>query len=166
MKKAILTTLIVLLASVALSAQTQSFRNLCDKYAGVDGYVTIEMSGSMFNVINGVANDKTAGSDLMSKISNLVIIVAETDDDYVDDFGRDVETMIKEGSYTLMTTIRDGDDTVRFYMLQQGDKASEFMMVVANDEEYVVMSIIGNGLSIDEISQIASKTGNVIGFDD
>ncbi len=160
--------LILLSVPVALSAQTRSFLDLYDKYAGVDGYVTIEMSGSMFNVINGVAKvvDKES-SGMISKIDNLIMIVADTVDPA---FDRDVEAMVRSGGYISMTTIRDGGDTVRFYMIPQkdgdGGKASEFMMTVISDSESVVMSITGDGLDIDEISRIARKTGNAIILED
>jgi TusA-related sulfurtransferase len=154
----------ILLAPAVLSAQSRSFRTLYDKYAGSEGYVTVEMSGSMFNVVNGVAKDNNRGSsDFMSKIDNLVIIVADTDDPA---FGRDVEAMVRDGGYISMTTVRDGGDKVQFYAIQKDGKASEFMITVISDSEYVVMSITGDGLSVDEISQIARKTGNAIILED
>lgn len=156
MKKAIFIFLTILLLPATLSAQSRSFRALYDKYAGRDGYVTVEMSGSMFNVMNGLVKDNDEdAADFMSKIDNLILIVADTDDPT---FGRDVEAMIGNG-YVSMTTIRDGEDTVQLYMIpQEGGKASEFMMTVISDDEYVVMSITGDGLDIDEVSRIVRKT--------
>jgi hypothetical protein len=157
MKKLILITLIIMLSSAAVSAQGRGFRTLYDKYAGRDGYVSVEMSGSMFNVVNGVAEDNsTSGSDFMGKIDNLVIIVARKGDAA---FGRDVEALVGGGDYKPMTTIREGGGTVHLYTgRQEAGRASEFLMTVVNSTDYVVMSIVGDGLSVDEVSQIARNT--------
>ncbi len=156
MKKVIVISFMMLLLPAWASAQSGSFRDLYNKYAGAEGYVTVEMSGSMFNVINGAAEENNGTrAEFMNKIDNLVIIVADAPDPV---FGRDVEAMVGLGGYKPMTTIRDGGDKVDFYMIRHGDTTSEFMMTVAGESEFVVMSITGKGLTVDEISQIVQKT--------
>lgn len=150
------------LAPLFAWAQTAKFYDFYDKYAGRDGYTTVEISGAMLKVMNASSDDnKTVKKDAgdksaMDNIKNLIIIISE---DRNAGFMGDVRKLTRGNEYTPLTVIRDGGDTVELLVRQKGDAAVELLMIVTDMESTVVMSITGDNLNIDKISQMAASGG-------
>lgn len=157
MKKKIIILSVLLILPVVLSAQTKGFREFYDKYAGKKGYTAIEMSGAMFGLMGdkiNVKGDDKEVSNLMNQISNLVIIVSEDSDP---DFVADVDNMVKNGDYVVMTTIRDGEQTIQFLTSNKKGKTAEFLMtVIGGDGDNVVMNIVGEDLDVSQVTRLVT----------
>lgn len=142
------------------AAQSPGFSDFYQKYAGLSGYTTVEMSGAMFNAINASSSDSSKGESALSdQIDNMVIIVSE---EYSAEFLKDVRDMLEKGKYTRFTSVRDGSNLVEFYVLQKNNKAHEFLMFVDDGSSSVVMTITGEDLNVQKISQMASQTTKML----
>lgn len=163
MKKMIWIVAAAILLPLAAHGQSPSFYHFYDKYAGVDGYTTVEMSGAMFNSMN--SSSKKGGndsSDMLKSIKNMIIVVSENPSA---EFRNDIRKLTRSGDYEAMTVIRDGSDVVEFYVVQKDGKPGEFLMVVMESRDCVVMSITGDNLNISGISQMAGQAAGIGGIE-
>lgn len=147
MKKVIL-VLVIVLASLLCGAQNINFCKFYEKYSGQDGFVSIEMSGSMFKMINASYESDEDFSNMMNKVDNLIIIVSEESNE---EFMDDINEVVKKDKFTSMTTIKDGEATIRLYLID--DKIKSFLMVVSNEDECAVISITGN-MNVKDITKM------------
>ncbi len=147
MKKYIALLAALLLCSIAADAQGAGFRDFRAKYKGQKGYTTIEMSGSMFKMVNNVGEktDKQL-SDALGKVKKLTIIVRETPDR---SFDRDIDELTDK--YEMLSTMDSGDGSmIDFY---SDNRNTEFIMVIRDDSTTMVLSIVGDHLDPKQISQ-------------
>ena len=120
------------------------------------------MSGAMFKAMNASSKKESSGSSALSDIKNMVIVISERPGKAFKD---DIKKLTRSGEYQSMSVIRDGKDVVEFYVVTQNDKVKEFLMIVMDSSDCVVMAITGDDLSVKGISQIASQAAGVEGIE-
>ncbi len=148
MKRVLLICLLSVIPYFA-RAQVTSFGELYEKYGGRDGFSTVDMAGEVFQAIAG--NDSSV---VMSNIDRLVILINEEHDAGFDD---DVEDMLSCGGYSTVSMIRDGGQSVGLYMKRcEGTDDVEFVIAMFDGSDSLVMSIRGDGLSIDQVNSLVN----------
>ena len=171
MKKLVLSLVIMFAVGLTatLSAQTTIDR-LYDKYAGTDGFTSINISPEMFNMISGMSMSDSSeeakeAQDAMSQLSGLKILTYEAEEGEVNEaFMNEVKALTKIEGYSELMSVQDGDEIVKFLVSKTPDgKVSELLMIVHEESEAVVMSMTGN-LDMQTISQI-SRTLEIDGME-
>lgn len=164
MKKSIVTlmTVAVLLVTQSITAQT-AIDALYKKYAGQDGFTSINISPEMFNIISGFDMEDSSESaqeakEVVEQLSGLKMLVYEPKEGQSNKaFLDEIRTLSKTKGYSEMMSVDSEDEVVKF-LAKKGDngKISEMLMIVLDDEEAVVMSMTGN-LDMKTISQISNS---------
>ena len=171
MKKMVLSLVVIgaMVLPAILNAQTTIDR-LYDKYAGNDGFTSINISPEMFNMISGISmNDSSKetkeAQDAMSQLTGLKMLVYEAEEGEVDrEFMDEIKALTKIEGYSELMSVQDGDEIVKFLVSKTPDgKVSEMLMIVYEENEAVVMSMTGN-LDMSTISRI-SKTLEIDGME-
>lgn len=171
MKKLVLSLVVIgaMVLPTILTAQTTIDR-LYDKYAGNDGFTSINISPEMFNMISGISMSDSSeeakeAQDAMSQLTGLKMLVYEAEEGEVDqEFMDEIKALTKIEGYSELMSVQDGDEIVKFLVSKTPDgKVSEMLMIVCEESEAVVMSMTGN-LDMSTISKI-SKTLEIDGME-
>ena len=157
MKTKYLVLLISLFCSSLMDAQSSAFNRLFEKYENEDNVTVVNISKAMFNLIPG--NITTGNIDIkniLPKIESLRILTSDTGS-LKEKMTADFKSLIeKDKDYEELMRIKSGKSNVTFNLKKQGDMIRELIMLVSDEEDFVVMQIMGNFL-LDDIKKIAEE---------
>ena len=161
MKKMIIAVTAILFP-VLLHAQSPLDR-LFNKYNGHDGYTTVTINQSMFDLFASVSDDKQDADfkDITGKLTCIKILTCEGK--LCDDLYREVTRFLSAPEYQELMNINDGSGNVRFLIRKSGDKILELVMAVGGKEEPCVISLQGE-IDLKQISKL-SRSMKINGMD-
>lgn len=170
MKKLIIKLVIVLavILPVMLSAQT-AIDGLYERYAGQKGFTSINISPEMFNMLSSIdmddsSSDVQEAQNVMQQLKGLKMLVFEPEDGHTSNFVEDVKKLILSKDYAELMSVDSEDSKIKFLVKKASDgKILELLMIVAEDNEALIMSMTGN-LDMKTISKI-SKSLDMDGLD-
>ena len=147
-------------------------QSIFDKYEDMDGVASVIVNQKMFNMIATIdidLDDKDAQEylDMVKKITGLKVFT--TDDSGVSaDMKATVNKYLKSSSLDELMRIKDGDQTVKFYVKEGKDEnhVKELLMFITGLDENVkvrsteintvVVSLTGD-IDLNQISKLTSK---------
>ncbi len=172
MKKIVIQLIIVALGFLPLmtSAQT-AIDGLYDKYAGKDGFTSINISPDMFEMLAGInmndsSKDARQTQQAIKQLKGLKMLVYEAKDSTkVFDFYKEIKKSLPANRYKEIMTVNSDDKTVRFFAQQSKEgKIKEFLMIVNAPGESIIMDLTGS-INMQTISQIGQAV-NMPGMND
>lgn len=174
MKKLMLSLVCItfMMAPLLLNAQGP-IDKVFDKYAGQDGFTTVNISKEMFQMLMqmGQAASKDTGmveiKKMMEQLNGLKVLT----------FGFDSTQIVKAVSvynefagafpasqYKELMTINEGRENIKFLTKQDASgKISEMVMLMKNKTEVAVLSLTGN-IDLSTVSKL-SKGMNIHGME-
>jgi hypothetical protein len=164
MKKLIVTVITVAVVLLVQSLNGQSaIDDLYKKYAGQDGFTSINISPELFGLISSFdTNDSSESAreaqNLMDQLSGLKMLVYEPEQGQTNEaFLEEIKALSKVEGYTELMSV-DSDDEVVKFLAKKGDdgRVSEMLMIVLEENEAVVLSMTGS-LDMNSISQISKS---------
>ena len=144
MNKFKLLTIILLLPIIGL-AQKSPMDKVFEKYAGKEGFTTVNITGALLNLASGVVSDSTT-SKIMSKLESIRILTLEDSNlsksiNFYNELEK--EGFLKNNNYNTLMEIFEKGNKVRFYAKKFGnDKLSDLILIVEG-EENVLINISG-----------------------
>lgn len=171
MKKQLITITTIALLMLPQSIFAQSdFNKLYDKYAGQDGFTSINISSEMFRFLgsldmNDSSGDAKQAQNVMQQLEGLKMLVYEKPEGKAGiDFLEEINSSLSLKNYTELMTIKDSDSDIKFFIKKTGEnKVSELLMIVKGESEVLVMSMTGD-IDMNTISEI-SKSLDVKGME-
>ena len=165
MKKIIL-SLIIMACPLMMLAQNTRLDKLFDEYADKEGYTTVIITKSMFDLFASVANDKDDKDlkDITGKLDKIRILSCDCKSGTkatIDFYNRVIENLPKQDYEDLMV-INDGHERVKFAIRKRGDKITELIMVVGGSDACVI-SLQGD-IDLKQVAKL-SKTMNIKGLE-
>ncbi len=162
--------LIAVLLPVSLFAQQKTtIDGLYDKYAGKDGFTSINISSDMFAMMAGInmddsSEDARKAQEMLKQLDGLKMLVYEPKDSgAVIDFYREIKNKIPDNKFKELMSVNSDDAKIRFLVNQdKNGKIKEFLMFVNSDGESLVMSLTGD-MDMKTISEIGNAV-NVPGI--
>lgn len=159
MKKVMLMALAVMLAPMVFG-QTASDK-LFEKYSGRDGYTSIHITQYMFQLFADLDTDEEMKefTEMASSIDRMKILTVDSDSLHPNrarDFYKDASSTLPIKQYQELMVVKDGDQTVQMLIKEEGKLVSEFLMLVNDDHESVVISITGN-IDLNQLARMSSK---------
>jgi hypothetical protein len=164
MKNLMKTMMILALVGLAYitSAQT-AIDDLYKRYAGKEGFTSINISPAMFSMLSGLDMEDSSESareaqDVMEQLSGLKMLVYEPEEGQTNEaFLDEIRELSRTEGYTELMSVDSEDEIVKF-LAKTGDdgKIAEMLMIVLDNEEAVVMSMTGH-LDMKSISQISKS---------
>jgi hypothetical protein len=164
MKKTILTLLIALVVfPLMLNAQNSSIDNLYNKYAGKDGYTSVNISKEMFKLLASFqeyADDKEA-KIIMKAIDNLdglkIITQEGKQDAKTSGFHDDIKKLLKKGKFVDLMTVKEKGSDATFLLRKKGKDIIELLMIATEGSQKTIISFFG----LIDLETIALLSKNV-----
>ena len=155
-------TMAIMLMVYASSAQT-AIDDLYKRYAGKEGFTSINISPEMFGMLSGFdMNDSSDqaqdAQNVMEQLSGLKMLVYEAEDGAPNEyFLAELRDLTTVKGYTEMMSVDSEDEVVKFLAKKGEDgRVSEMLMIVLEKDEAVVMSMTGS-LDMKSIQQISNS---------
>lgn len=160
-----------LMLPAVLTAQSGSIDKLFEKYAGKEGFTSVNISSDMFKLAAGMTaqnnQDKAQEiNDIVSQLSGMKILVCGPENTKISrtDFVQEVEKTIPMKQFSELMTVQEKDSKVRFLTKPgNNNKISEMIMIAQNKDEIVIMSFTGN-LDLENIGKL-SRNMNLKGME-
>jgi hypothetical protein len=134
--KRIFTPLVLLVFTISLSAQS-SIDKLFDKYEGVDGFVTVTVSGNFLKMIGQFDEDDEFLKNA-DQITTIRILAQEDDNMDVENFYDAVMKELDRGGYEEMVRINSSDSDVKIMVKAEGKIFTEFLVVAGGDDNAII----------------------------
>lgn len=164
MKKQLIKIIVIIALLLPLSVFAQSdFNKLYDKYAGQDGFTSINISPEMFKFLGSIdmndsSSDSKQAQNVMQQLEGLKMLVyAKPEGKTGIDFFKEINRNLPIEDYTELMTIKDSDSDIRFLIKKAGEnRISELLMIVKGDDEVLIMSMTGD-IDMNTISDISNS---------
>lgn len=138
-----------LLVSQGVSAQSNEFKEFMEDYSGVEGITVMDISSEMLR-LSGVGKGDQAASDLISKITRLVVIA----NDVPFAFAPEIDKMLREGEYQVLSSIVEGSSKTKICMGEVKRGENELIIFTQQGHKCVLVCIVGK-LSIDQMIEVS-----------
>ncbi len=171
MKKIML--IIAMVTFMIAGAKAQSpFDKFYEKYAGQDGFTSVNISKDMFQMFQSMAESgKDAETKEMGKVidqlTGLKMVSCQLDSvkpGRAATFYSEAAGLFPGAVYKELMTVNDGGNNIRFLTKQDGPgKISEMVMLLRGKEEAMVLSMTGH-IDLANISKL-SKSMNIPGME-
>jgi len=127
------------------------------KYSGKDGFTSIVISKDLLNFAFNAENDNSI-EKLKGKISDLKILISDNHQSGVSlNFTDEIRNTINKNSYLSLMEILDGKNKVNFYVKKDNDKIVHLLLLAAEDDEQVVISLKGQ-FTMKELVEIGKDS--------
>lgn len=154
MKRIYIFSLLLTLSTLFCQAQQSFF----DKYAEMDEVTSVYITKSMlkmFPSMSGTINGVDVGN-LASKLENIQILSAD-DSSIIEQLRKDTKHINSKNGYEELLRVRDDGDKTTIYFKEQ-KKNSEFILITDSGNEFTIISIVGNDISLKDIQDMTNRT--------
>lgn len=164
MKKIILICITVL--PLISMAQESKLNQIFDKYSGKDGYTSVYITSYMFELFSKIADENEEEFENVTKgIEGIKILTVSDNLDKasIKSFYTEINGALPTSTYKDFMIVKDGEQEVTFKVRDDGNKISEFVMIVKDDHEPVLLFLSGD-IDLKQISKM-SKSMDIKGFE-
>ena len=127
---------------------------LFEQYVDMDDVTSIYISKKMFDLMPDIETGGLDLEDLRGKIDNLQILTTDRED-LCAKMRKDFKNLVTQSHEELMR-IKDGDEKVTFYILQEGNRIREMLMFSDSYDEFVIIRLKGK-FTLEDIQKIAKQ---------
>ncbi|MFO7853030.1 MAG: DUF4252 domain-containing protein [Bacteroidota bacterium] len=135
--KKILTLIVLMVCTISLSAQT-SIDRLFERYQGVDGFVTVTVSGSFLKMIGEFDDDDDEFMKNAENFTSIRILAQEDENMEVENFYDIVMEELDKGGYEEMVRVNSSEADVKIMVKAQGKIFTEFLVVAGGDDNAII----------------------------
>jgi len=154
---------IVLLAAFPFILSAQDFvDNLIDKYQGQEGFTTVVINKSLFDIAAAIDDDEDL-EKMKGMIDNIRIIAMEEESALEINFFEEMKLQTNTGSYVELMTIKEHGNDVVFYVKYAGEDIRELLLVAGGIDDNAVISIQGK-INLKQLASL-SKSVHISGFE-
>lgn len=162
--------LIIIIIGVLLYTSGFSQEDVISKYFSEyerrDDFTTIIITSKMFQLIAQIPESED-DEDVMNVIRKLNGLKILTSSEYPQraELSRNAVKIITDKGFEELMIIKEGEEEIKFLIHEQDGHISEFVMLIAEDDDgdFFLMSMTGN-LQLEDISRL-SKTLDIDGFE-
>lgn len=156
--------LLLSLLSVQAGAQNSNIDFFFDKYQTDEHFSRVNVSSRMFELFLELESDDPEEQALLetaSKLQGLKVLMGKE----IDNAGQIFREFAKGPANNMdeLVTVSEPNQEFRFYIKEQGGKISELVMVGFQQEQVMMMSLVGD-INLKEIAALSKKM-NIEGFD-
>ena len=127
---------------------------LFEQYADMDDVTSVYISKKMFDLMPDIETGGLDLKDLRGKIDNLQILTTDRED-LCAKMRKDFKNLVTQSHEELMR-IKDDDEKVTFYILQEGNRIREMLMFSDSYDEFVIIRLKGK-FTLEDIQKIAKQ---------
>jgi hypothetical protein len=149
--------LALLLLATSAFAQDDAIGKFFGKYVDDPKFTVISISPRMFRLLSKVKWD-TIPTDLKQTVTGLTSLRILTTETTPEHYFKEAMTLIDHKEYEELITVRSTKDNVRFMIKGPGDKISELLMLMEDNDGFTLMSFVGD-IDIDKLSRLSADMG-------
>jgi|GEM_PF-6623789 len=147
----------LLLMGMGLLAQNAGLEKMMAKYAGLDGYASIEVGKSMIEAI--VQGQADADPAVIANLKQLNTIHVLSNKDITSSstpsFKKEVHGLFASGKYEKLLSSSDRGEKVDVYALKNGGNIIEIGLIVFNASENVLIHVTGDDIDLNTITMLS-----------
>ncbi len=169
-KMLFMASVIFIIGFMTAKAEDNPINKLFERYAGRDGFTSVNMTKDMFNLMKDFSDDNEKSSKLenaMKGIQGIKILTYSPDGSRSHkkfDFYNEIIRNIPVADYQSLMDVKESDETVKFLVKKDNKgKINEFLMLVSEDGGGTLIWINGE-LDLSKIKQL-SKDLNFKGLE-
>lgn len=139
-------TIKVLLVAIILSipclsfGQSDEIKKLYEKYGANEDVVYLNFNSNMLGMLN--KDDNPEAKELFSKINTFSLLTLPMGNLKSGEL-KEIKAMFDDKKLETVMSMRDGKDNVRLVISEANNIISRFMLLVENDEEFVILNFAG-----------------------
>ena len=149
--------IVLLLLGTSAFAQDDAIGKFFGKYVDDPKFTVISVSPRMFRLLSKVKWD-TIPADLKQTVTGLTSLRILSTDVTPEHYFKEALTLIDHKEYEELITVRSTKDNVRFMVKGPGDKISELLMLMEDNDGFTLMSFVGD-IDIDKLSRLSADMG-------
>ena len=163
MKRILLVTISLCIAGL-VHAQTSPIDRVFDKYNGTQGYTTVLVTKSMFELFSSMADDKEDKdfNEITSRLNSIKILSCECTTTTGAAFYKELCHAVATPMYQDLMLINDGGETVKFVIHKTGDRITELVMITGGTDACMI-SLSGD-IDLKQVSKL-SHSMNIKGLE-
>ncbi len=144
-------------------AQSDPVSDFFNKYAGTEGYTTVNVTGDLFKMLSGVESENGEIEELSAMLKEVKILTLEDKSKGPDlDFYKNVYLKLDRSLYKELLTVQESNQHVNMLAKEENGIITEFILVVGGDDN-VLISIKGN-IALNKMAGLADSF-DFAGFD-
>lgn len=143
--------------SVSMMAQSSIINKYFDKFADNDQFTKVTINQKMFSLFanfEGDTEEETEFMQAISKLEGLKVLVADSIDNSMGMYKK-VAAEMDKAPYEELMSVKDGDENVKFSIIEKDGIVKEMIMVVGGKDEFVLLSLYGE-IDLKNVSKIAN----------
>lgn len=149
-------TITLAIISIFTLANAQSIIDeTFDRYAGKEGFTTLRINPGIFKLLSFLDPDDAELKTFSKKMGKFRLIAS--DEKFVG-FTTDLKEKMKHDNYINIMEIVESSGNVNFYVRQKENVITDFVMLVAESDEEVMISMSGK-FSLEDLSKLGSSSG-------
>lgn len=155
----------ILLVTMLIVGRTfaETGRDVYLRYSDKESVAAVYISPVMFRLIGKlpdieVSDDDINLSPILQSLKGFYLLSCE-DEQTARQLKADVNRLMDKGKYELLMSAKEDDEKVDIYMVSDGTDVTSLLMTVADDDEFVFMSIDGK-MAQKDLEKLLSATTN------
>lgn len=161
MKKLVLTMVLGLFA-VSANAQSDAITKYFEKYVDDQSFMHLNFSGKMFQMIARLEFDDPAEQKMveesLGKIKRVQVLGKDSDVDGKKMYAEAMKA-IKGNDFEELMSLREDDKDIKFLIKEKNNKISELFMVMGGENEFGLLSIVGDGIDLNALYKLSKSIG-------
>ena len=128
----------------------------------MEDVTVVNIGPELFQIMSGMDVQEIAGADVpFDKLSAVKVLAIENEEILANNnFYEEVTNGLNTDDYVEVITVRDGDEDVRMWMKTEGKQIREFLLVVSEPGEGVLVYIAGD-FNMSDIEGLAEEFGGL-----
>lgn len=157
-----LAIIIFVIGYVFTKAADNPINQIFEKYAGKEGFTSVNISKDMFDMFKDISKDEKNNksmSEVVDGLEGIKILTYSPEHSKSKqkfDFYNEIIKNIPISSYTSLMDVNEENTTVKFLIKKEGKtgKISEFLMLVSEEKEGTLIWITG-ALDLNKIKKLS-----------
>lgn len=145
------TFMLALILPITGFSQSSKVAGLFDKYAGTDGFTTVDINKGLFELFAEIDADDPEFDDFQKAIKGIEsmrLIAYQIGEDEGnaatrEGFIQDIKKTVPFSEYKELMVVKDKDANINFYAKSDKQIITEMLMVVDGKDEAVLLSLMG-----------------------
>jgi hypothetical protein len=145
--------------------QESQLNKLFDKYSGQKGYTSVHITSYMFELFSKIADEDDADFENVTKGLDAIKILTVSDSHTKtnQEFYDEINLALPASVYKDFMIIKEDGQEILFKVRDEGDKISEFVMIVKDPHEPVLLFLQGD-IDLAKVAKM-SKSMDIKGFE-
>ncbi|MFT5264956.1 MAG: hypothetical protein ACI8YQ_003706 [Polaribacter sp.] len=163
MKNILFLSLLICFCSSTVQAQSNSIESFYEQYAKNEKVTNVTIKGWLLDIASHITSDESS-KEVLSKITQLRILLMEDGNPVTKNELSRLKKGIKKDHFEELLQIRDEGSHVDFYIREEGDHITNVLMLVNDNDEFVLLSLEGL-LKLEDLKNIKIDTDGAEHFE-